>query len=62
MAKDHNGKTRRRAKNSEEILEIDSPYVLLVFPGNEGLHGFSPQVVVKFVNVQDGLVRFPRIA
>ena len=49
-------------KKSEENLEKDSQCVLLVFPGDEGLHGIGPQVVVKFVNVQEGLVRFPSIA
>ena len=49
-------------KNSEENLEKDSPYVLLVFPGDEGLHSISPQVFVKLVHVQEGLVRFPGIA
>ncbi len=38
--------------NSEENLEKDSPYVLLVIPGDEGLHGMSPQVVVELVHVQ----------
>ena len=33
-----------------------------MFPGDEGLHSISPQVVVKFVHVQEGLVRFPSIA
>ena len=46
-------------KNSEENLKKDSPYVLLEFPGDEGLHGISPHVVV---HVQEGLVRFPSIA
>ena len=49
-------------ENSEENLEKDSPYVLLVFPGDEGLHGISSQVVMKLVNVQEGLVRFPSLA
>ena len=49
-------------KNSEENLEKDSPYVLLMFPGDEVLHSISPQVVVKLVHVQEGLVRFPSIA
>ena len=49
-------------KNSEENLENDSPYVLLVFPGDEGLHSISPQVVVKLVHVQESLVGFPGIA
>ena len=48
--------------NSEENLEKDSPYVLLVFPGDEGLHSISPQVVVELVHVQESLVRFPGIA
>ena len=60
--KPHRGKTRWWEKNSEENLEKDSPYVLLVFPGDEGLHRISPQVVVKLAHVQEGLVRFPSIA
>ena len=48
-------------KNSEEN-EKDSLYVLFVFPGDEGLHSISPQVVVKLVHVHGGLVRFPGIA
>ena len=48
--KNHRGKTRV-GKNSEENLEKDSPYILLVIPG-EGLHSMSPQVVVKLVHVQ----------
>ena len=48
--------------NSEENLENDSPYVLLVIPVDKGLHSMSPQVVVKLVHVQEGLVRFPSIA
>ena len=39
-------------KNSEENLEKDSPYVLLVIPGDEGLHSKSPLIVVKLVHVQ----------
>ncbi len=39
-------------KNSEENLEKDSPYVLLVIPEDKGLHSMSPQVVVKLVHVQ----------
>ena len=38
-------------KHSEENLEKDS-YVLLVIPGDEGLHSMSPQVVVKIIHVQ----------
>ena len=38
-------------KNSEENLEKDSPYVLLMIPGDEGLHSMSPQVVVELVHV-----------
>ena len=34
-------------KNSEKNLEKDSPYVLLVIPGDEGLH-----TIVKLVHVQ----------
>ena len=49
--KNHRGKTVA-GENSEENLEKDSPYVLLVFPGDEGLHSMSPQVVVKLVHVQ----------
>ena len=45
-------------KNSEENFEKDSPYVLLVIPGDEGLQSISPQVVVKLL---EGLVRFPSI-
>ena len=48
--------------NSEENLEKDSLYVLFVFPGDEGLHSISPEVVVKLVHVHEGLVRFPGIA
>ena len=48
-------------KNSVEILK-DSPYILLVLPGDEGLHGISPKVIVKLVHVQEGLVRFPSFA
>ena len=39
-------------KNSEENLEKDFPYKLLVIPGDEGLHSMSPQVVVVLVHVQ----------
>ena len=39
-------------KNSEENLEKDSPYVLLMIPGDKGLHSMSPQVVVELVHVQ----------
>ena len=39
-------------KNSEKNLEKDSPYVLLVIPGDESLHSMSPQVVVKLIHVQ----------
>ena len=39
-------------KNSEENLENDSPYVLLMIPGDESLHSMSPQVVVELVHVQ----------
>ena len=35
--------------------EKDSPYVLLVFPGEEGLHSISPQVVVKLVTCKMAL-------
>ena len=49
--KNHRGKTRV-GKNSEKNLEKDSPYVLLVIPGDKGLHSMSPQVVVKLVHVQ----------
>ena len=38
-------------KHSEENLEKDS-YVLLVIPGDEGLHSMSPQEVVKIIHVQ----------
>ena len=61
--KNHRGKKPVGGKkNSEENLKKDSPYVLLVLPGDEDLHSFSPQVVVKLVHVQEGLVRFPSIA
>ena len=46
---------RRRSMeicDSKENLEKDSPYVLLVIPGDEGLHSMSPQVVVELVHVQ----------
>ena len=49
--KNHRGKTRD-GKNSEENLEKDSPYVLLMIPGDEGLHSMSPQVVVELVHMQ----------
>ena len=38
--------------NSEENLEKDSPYVLLMIPGDEGLQSMNPHVVVKLVHVQ----------
>ena len=43
------GKNPFLGKYSEENLEKDSPYVLLVIPGDEGLHSMSPQVVVELV-------------
>jgi len=44
------------AKNSEENLEKDSPYVLLVFDWNQ-----SPRskAVVQLLNMEKGLVGFP---
>ena len=33
-----------------------------MIPGDEGLHGMSPQVVVELVHVQEGLVWFSGIA
>jgi len=46
----------RWAKNSEENLEKDSPYVLLVFAWNQ-----SPRskAVVQLLNMEKGLVGFP---
>jgi len=55
------GKRPVRGKNSEENLEKNSPYVLLVFLGDQGLHGIRPEVVMQFVDVEKGLVGFPTI-
>jgi hypothetical protein len=45
-------------KNSEENLE---KVRLLVFLGNESLHGIVPSVVVKLVDVHKGLIRLPTV-
>jgi hypothetical protein len=49
------GKTRRRAdlgKNSEENLDKDSPYNLLMFTWNQGLHCIGSQIIVELVDMQ----------
>ena len=38
-------------KNSEEKLEKDSPFVLLVLFRNEGSHCVVPQVDVEFIDM-----------
>ena len=50
------------AKNSEENLENDSPYVLLVFAWNQSLHRVGSKVVVQLVDMEKGFVGFPTIA
>ena len=49
-------------KNSEENLEKDSPYVLLVFAWNHSPHRVRSKVVVQLVNMEKGLVGFPTIS
>jgi hypothetical protein len=50
------------AKNSEENLEKDSPYVLLVFAWNQSPHRVGSKVVVQLVDMEKGFVGFPTIA
>ena len=40
-------------------LEKDSPYVLLVFAGNQSPHRIRPEIVVQLVDMEKGLVGFP---
>ena len=49
------------AKNSEENLEKDSPYVLLVFAWNQSPHRVGSKVVVQLVDMEKGFVGFPTI-
>ena len=49
------------AKNSEENLEKDSPYVLLVFAWNQSPHRVRSKEVVQLVDMEKGLVGFPTI-
>ena len=50
------------AKNSEENLEKDSPYVLLVFAWNQSPHRVGSKVVVQLVDMEKGFVGFSTIA
>ena len=59
--KNHREKNPCWAKNSEENLEKDSPYVLLVFAGNQGPQRVRPKIVVQLVDMEKGLVGFPTI-
>ena len=49
------------AKTSEENLEKDSPYVLLVFAWNKIPHRVRSKEVVQLVDMEKGLVGFPTI-
>ena len=59
--KNQSGKDPCGAKNSEENLENDSPYVLLVFAWNQSPHRVRSKVVVQLVDMEKGLVGFPTI-
>ena len=48
------GKIRRRAdleKNSKENLDKDSPYNLLMFTWDQGLHCIGSQIIVELVDM-----------
>ena len=63
--KTNRGKTRRRAdlgKNSEENLDKDSPYNLLMFTWDQGLHCIGPQIIVELVDMEETFIRLPTIA
>ena len=63
--KTNRGKTRRRVdlgKNSEENLDKDSPYNLLMFTGDQGLHCIGPQIIVELVDMEECFIRLPTIA
>ena len=60
--KNQSGKRPLRGKNSEENLEKDSPYVLLVFAWNQSPHRVGSKVVVQLVDMEKGFVGFPTIA
>ena len=58
-------KNRRRAdlvKNSEENLEKDSPYHLLMFTWNQDLHCIGSQIIVELVDMQESFIWLPTIA
>ena len=60
--KTNRGKTRLRAdfgKNSEENLEKDSPYHLLMFTWDQGLHCIGLQIIVELV---ESFIWLPTIA
>ena len=53
--KTNRGKTRRRVdlgKNSEENLDKDSTYKLLMFTWYQGLHCIGSQIIVELVDMQ----------
>jgi hypothetical protein len=60
--KNQSGKRPLRGKKSEENLEKDSPYVLLVFAWNQSPHRVGSKVVVQLVDMEKGFVGFPTIA
>jgi len=47
-----NPSTCRLGKNSEENLDKDSPYNLLMFTWNQGLHCIGSQIIVELVDMQ----------
>ena len=62
--KTNRGKTRRRVdlgKNSEENLENDSPYHLLMFTWDQGLHCIGSWIIVELVDMQESFIWLPTI-
>jgi hypothetical protein len=49
-----------RLRKVQETLGKDSPW-LLVLPWNERLHGIGAQLIMEFVHMHEGLVRFPAV-
>jgi len=63
--KTNRGKTRRRAdlgKNSEENLEKDAPYHLLMFTWDQCLHRIDSQIIVELVDMRESFIWLPTIA